>query len=424
MNPQKFIMNMLSVIPKRPSKNWAAFLWSALGACVCGLAYTLPARGAPRSADTFADLVLLLLGISCFAATWVLLEARPWHRRLALVVHAVVFLFLMSFFSGFRPLETVLLSGVIVEISVCERYPSNLTFGASIAFLSLTVRFLVFVQSMKVSPQSALVGQADYALLAVLIVWPTCLAAKYREDALAMKVEKARLDEAAVELTRLNLQYQNVAANAAEAAMEDERKRITRDVHDIVGYTLTNNIAMMEAATDMMRRNPLGVPALINAARENAEEGLGLVRDALYRLRDNPATPATGLHSLARLCKMFEQATGTSVRFEYGNSNWNYGETLDSTIHHLVQGALINSFRHGKAGHVTIALFEVKDNITLSISDDGRGAGEIREGIGLKGMRERVESVGGMLQVDGAHGGFSLLATIPKTTGGASWTIR
>ena len=205
----------------------------------------------------FADLVLLLLGIGCVAAAWVLLETRPWHLRLAFGTHAAVFLFLMSFFSGSHSLETMLLSGLIAEISLCERYPSNLAISGGVAFLSLAVRFLVFALGRNLSPLSALLAQADYAVVALLVVGPICLAEKYREAAQTVRFEKARLDEAAMELTRLNIQYQDVAANAAEAAMEDERKRITRDVHDIVGYTLTNNIAMMEAATDMMRQSPL-----------------------------------------------------------------------------------------------------------------------------------------------------------------------
>jgi signal transduction histidine kinase len=364
--------------------------------------------------DTYTDMVVLLLCLSYIFFVWKLFETRPQYGRLAIAIRLTVFLCLCLLFTGWLAAEIILLGGLVVEVSTMEEYPANLAICGGIAFFSLAVQFLISVQTLRLTLRIALLNQLDYASFSSFFIVATSLAAKYRKSLLGMKRETARLEEMAVALTKLNFQYQSVASNAAEIAMLDERKRITRDVHDIVGYTLTNNIAMMEAATDMMRRNPIGVPALINAARENAEEGLQRIREALYRLRGNSTTLATGLHALTRLCKMFDQATGISVRFEYGNSAWSYGEISDSAIYHLVQEALINSFRHGRANHITIVLSEAEGDITLAIADDGKGASDFEEGIGLAGMRERIECLGGSLRMDGLHGGFSLLASIPK----------
>jgi signal transduction histidine kinase len=117
------------------------------------------------------------------------------------------------------------------------------------------------------------------------------------------------------------------------------------------------------------------------------------------------------------MCRIFEKATGIHVRLEYGNAPGTYADAIDSAIYHLAQEALINSFRHGRAGNVTVSLFEVGDAISVSIGDDGSGAPAFEEGIGLRGMRERIEKLGGELTVNGQRGGFSILARIPRNGG-------
>jgi signal transduction histidine kinase len=214
-------------------------------------------------------------------------------------------------------------------------------------------------------------------------------------------------------LTRANLQYQDLASEAEELAMDVERKRITRDIHDVVGYTLTNNIMMMEAATDMMQRNPFGVPSLIAAARENAQEGLAQIREALYALRRQNVIHPTGLRAIARMVRIYERATGVRVATGLGIASWQYPEEVDSAIYHLAQEGLMNSFRHGKAKEVTLIVSESAREITVTVRDDGVGANGFTEGIGLRGMRERLERVGGALHVDTDHGGFMLRGTIP-----------
>jgi signal transduction histidine kinase len=203
------------------------------------------------------------------------------------------------------------------------------------------------------------------------------------------------------------------ATEAAETGMEEERLRITRDIHDVVGYTLTNNIAMMEAATDMMRRNPLGIPALLKAARENAQEGLQQIRSALYLLRERSVAKPRGIRAVGHLCKFFQKATNIDVDLSFGNARLEYSDQIDSALYHFVQEGLLNSFRHGKAPAVRVSFWETESDILVSIGDDGIGAESYSEGIGLKGMRERIEALSGDLSVTAKLGSFIVKARIP-----------
>lgn len=398
---------------KRAKMSWILYVISLLGLCACAAAYSLMRSGSEVLGETDRESVLALLGVGAIAATCEFFSRGLIGFRIALGIRIAAFLAAMALVAGARPVEILLLCGLIAETAVYEPFPQNIVIGSGVVLASLGIRQAAFMAGRHLALGEALFGQIDFLFLGFFLVASTGLASRYREELICVAREKKRLDETAVKLTRLNLQYQDFAASAAEAAMEDERKRITRDIHDVVGYTLTNNIAMMEAATDMMRRNPFGVPALIHTARENAQEGLDLIRDALYRLRRSEVQMPSGLRAVTRMCRIFERATGVRVRLELGNAAWSYGDAMDSALYHLVQEALINSFRHGRARTVTVQMAEQDGTVLASIGDDGRGAAVFREGIGLRGMRERIEALDGGLSFDGVHGGFTVLARIP-----------
>jgi len=403
----------LPIVARRAAINWMIYAMSFAGYCACALAYSSLTEGSGSAAAATREAVTVLLAVSFIASSAAFLASGLRRYRIALAVRLAAYLLIEPLVAGARPVEIILLSGLVAEIAAYERYPLNLAIGSGVVGASLALRLAVFL-GRGLSLPSSLLGEIDYLFLGFILVAPASLATRYREELIAVKREKSRLDETAVKLTTLNLQYQDFATSAAEIAMEDERKRVTRDIHDVVGYTLTNNIAMMEAATDMMRRNPFGIPALINAARENAQEGLDLIRDSLYRLRADVSPHPIGLRAITRMCRIFEKATGIRVRLEYGNATGTYEDAIDSAIYHLAQEALINSFRHGRAGSVTVSLFEIGDSISVSIGDDGSGAPAFKEGIGLRGMRERIEKLGGQLTVNGQRGGFSIHARIPR----------
>jgi signal transduction histidine kinase len=256
--------------------------------------------------------------------------------------------------------------------------------------------------------------QLGYSLVALLLTAFTGLAVRYRERLIDSRAETTRLDLLMERLTRANLNYQEYAKSIQEFSIESERKRITRDIHDIVGYTLTNNITMMEAITDTMRTNPLGVPSLVSAARSNSEEGLARVREALHLLRETKIPYPTGLRAIDRLTTVFERATGVDVEFAYSELAWRFCGDIDSALYHVVQESLVNSFRHGKATRVRVFLEDEGARVRLSIKDNGEGKLEYTEGIGLLGMRERIEAVGGTFSARSKPWGFEVSVAVPK----------
>jgi signal transduction histidine kinase len=304
------------------------------------------------------------------------------------------------------------ISAVVIQVALFEPYPRSLMFSVAVVTISSA---LFALQAME--QRGALLERIETALLvfvATLGVAVTgCLMSRYRELAVAQLDKVAQLEHSVVELARANTTFQEYAVDASEQGAETERLRITRDIHDIVGYTLTNNMMLMEAALETMQENVFSLPAMIETAKANAEEGLAKVREAMYKLREQEASYPTGLVAITRLARVFEQATGISIRREFGNVPASVSPEVDSAVYHLVQEALVNAFRHGRADRAEILLWRDASVLHVRMEDNGAGAENISDGIGLSGMRERIQGLRGSVSVFSEAHGFVVKAEIP-----------
>lgn len=395
----------------------APLAWILLLISLCANAYSalaLPAAAVQAGRSVWAgEIIRSLLALNTVACLAEFITSKVSRFRAALALRAFSLLLLLPYLSGNNETAMLLLGVFLVDTSIYEPYPRNLMLGSAFFVCVLTVQTLIFGGKAAEPWYGALLRRADFALFGILLIILSSFFTRYREEIIAVEKEREKLKLMVVDLARTNLQYQDYATEAAKSGVEEERLRITRDIHDIVGYTLTNNIAMMEAATDMMRRNPLGIPALLKAARENAQEGLQQIRAALYRLRDQRETAPRGIRALTLLCGFFQKATHIEVDLSVGNARREYPEQIDSAVYHFVQEGLLNAFRHGKAPRVRVSLWETETDLTVTLGDDGVGATAFREGIGLRGMRERLESLSGELKVSARPGSFTIHARIP-----------
>jgi signal transduction histidine kinase len=313
---------------------------------------------------------------------------------------------------GIKCAELLYFCTLVLELSLLEEYPRNTVCSVAIVTATLLLRLPVWLAGSG-SPGDGVWSLMLYAIPGYGVALLGSQMVRFREAVVELQRDTRFLQEVVANMARANTRYQSVAVTAGEKGRFQERRRITRDIHDIVGYTLTNNIMLMETAIDMMRENPLGVPKLIESARANAKEGLTRIREALYDLRRQEDQLPLGSVAVQRLALIFGEATGVSVRLDWANAPATFVEAVDSALYHLVQESLINSYRHGKATSVDISFSREEDLLNVRVRDDGVGAAQIREGIGISGMRERVEMLGGELVVSSTAHGFLVRASIP-----------
>ncbi|MCK5251092.1 MAG: sensor histidine kinase [Spirochaetaceae bacterium] len=220
-----------------------------------------------------------------------------------------------------------------------------------------------------------------------------------------------------LKLTRANYDFQRYAADTEEITMKKERLRISREIHDTVGYTMTTLRMMLEAGTDLISESPLKLEVQLRKALEIVNRGHHDIRVSLRELRERESDRPRGLKGLKSLIDLFSETTGVSVRPEWGNIPWLFPDDVEAVLYRFVQEGMSNALSHGNATEIDIHFRMDDDDIIVVLSDDGVGADVLIEGLGLHGMRERIENCGGSFEARNSRQGFFLQARLPLKEG-------
>jgi len=282
--------------------------------------------------------------------------------------------------------------------------------------LSLASVFLFRLRPIRAWDAAIPVPEMADSLLAsavVMVFTYLCLCLRaWDSEAQRQRKRVASMDRSIASLLAANLDFQNYALEAGERSTIAERKRLSRDIHDIVGYTLINLKMMLEAAIDRAGVANRPLAELLVMARDQAQGGLAETRSVLRSFREMENAKPVGIASIQKIVTSFSRATGIEVEVNYGNMPWVLG-SLNPVVSHIVQEGMTNAIRHGGATRIQIGFWIVRDRLHMKISDNGVGASEVKPGIGLIGMRERLEPIGGELSVQSSEYGFSLIAEMP-----------
>lgn len=198
-----------------------------------------------------------------------------------------------------------------------------------------------------------------------------------------------------------------VAARALNAE-EEERKRISRELHDDTAQTLAALLVRLRVARGA--QDPAARDALLEQFREEVGEALERIRRFARGLRP-PALDELGLlPALESHVRALSEGTAATVRIEGDPGPAGLSRATELALYRIAQEALSNAVRHSGARTITLRFGREPGAVTLSVLDDGHGfalesAREADRGLGLFGMEERAFYVGGSLEVRSAPGG-------------------
>jgi len=195
------------------------------------------------------------------------------------------------------------------------------------------------------------------------------------------------------------------AEEALREIREAERRRIARELHDVVLQDLTYTLQSMQ----VLRRMPEGTDRVEETGRqvEALKRAVAGLRDAIYDLRlesvrERPLVRA--VESIVELNRQIGDGCDFELVVDEGFPDAISGPAGVEVVR-VVQEALANVRRHSGARRAVVTLGVVDGEVLVEIEDDGRGFGpEISHGMGLTGMRERVHVLGGKLEVEGREG--------------------
>ncbi|MGW3493766.1 sensor histidine kinase [Streptomyces sp. NPDC001020] len=206
----------------------------------------------------------------------------------------------------------------------------------------------------------------------------------------------------------------------ADRAVAEERRRIARELHDIVAHHITTMHLMSGGARANLRSDPeLAHDALVDL-ESSGRMALREMRQLLGVLRgtDEPdGTPAAPQPGVADLDRLADEACagGLPTKLTVHGVPRELPPAVGLTVYRIVQEALTNSRRHAGRAVARVRLDYGADDISVEVCDDGRGApAGASGGYGLLGMRERVALHGGTLEADARReGGFRVAARLP-----------
>ena len=199
----------------------------------------------------------------------------------------------------------------------------------------------------------------------------------------------------AAQRVRANAKLQMAHEEIEQLAKLAERERIARDLHDVLGHTLSVIVLKSELAGRLFSRDPQRAAAEIADVEMISRKALTEVREAIRGYR------AEGLAAEIKRAHSALDAAGVTLVCEEKPPALT--PAVESVVSLVVREAVTNIVRHAQASRCSMTFSAQNGHTSLVVEDDGRG-GVRAEGNGLRGMRERIEALGGRFAVDGSRG--------------------
>jgi signal transduction histidine kinase len=204
----------------------------------------------------------------------------------------------------------------------------------------------------------------------------------------------------------------------ARLAVADERTRIARELHDVVGHSVSVMTVQASAARRLLKPHQVKEREALLVVEQTGREALAEMRKmvgVLRRPEEAPAlAPQPSLEHLDKLIAHTREA-GLPVELRIEGTPEPLAASVDLTAYRLVQEGLTNAIKHARANHAEVLVRYGDGHVELTVTDDGSGDGGGESGgHGLVGMRERVSVYGGELEAGPlADGGYRLRARLP-----------
>lgn len=234
----------------------------------------------------------------------------------------------------------------------------------------------------------------------------------------ALQSSRAHADELSQLTAQLEQRVQTQTAalleQEREAATLEERTRVAREIHDTLAQGLTGIIVQLGAAQRATAIQSPEAPKHLELAQQLARESLAEARRSIWNLR-SPVLERGDLKDALASLAVRPLGAEIKVHFEKRGIEWTLRAEVESALLRVAQEALVNAAKHAQASQVEMVLEYASDKVELRINDNGIGLDDetLRAqneetkswgGFGLRGMRERVRALGGMLTLSNSNG--------------------
>jgi signal transduction histidine kinase len=207
----------------------------------------------------------------------------------------------------------------------------------------------------------------------------------------------------AAELDKRNRKLAEYASMTEQLAVTQERNRLARELHDTLAHSLSAVAVQIEAAQALSEIDAAAEHKMLEQALQTTRSGLTDARRSLHALRASPLQDLGLSLAVRHLAESAAARAGLKLDLHIGSHLGNLTPAIEQCLYRVAQEALTNVARHANAASVQVNLARENGHVRLTVRDDGRGfdtAAVADTRYGLKGLRERAETVGGALVVE------------------------
>lgn len=175
-----------------------------------------------------------------------------------------------------------------------------------------------------------------------------------------------------------------------------ERNFMAQKLHDHLGHRITSSLMQLEVTKETLGKNNELANKYLLSAMENLREGMDEIRNILRNVK--PRDRVIGIENIKEQLLKFEYSTGIKTNLEIQGDISKLTLRIWMVIEENINEALTNSAKYSEADNVTLSIFVYNKIIRIEFRDNGNGYTNLNKGLGLRGIEERVEGIGGRVE--------------------------
>lgn len=339
----------------------------------------------------------------------------PWYTLIVLLYLSLNISIYIVKKAQWKPLFTAL-SILLIFVSAYSIHPMlNLLLPINIyEFASIYIRRNWILLLLMLTPSFFLDLDMliQYGLIAML-----CFAYYSLLKTYASKIERYRSEienmRGAIDRLTKSLHKNNEWIRQFEYTFKlEERNRLSQEIHDKIGHSMTGALIQMEAAKRLITTDTGKSAELLQNAIQISKDGIESIRQVLKNMK--PPTEQLGINRMRMLIDEFSSKHGIKTSLTHRGNVDLISPIQWKIIQENTQEALTNVLKYANATAVSVDIQVLNTLIKVEILDNGKGAQKVIKGLGIIGMEERTAAVNGTIIVDGSRG-FSVTTLIPIT---------
>ncbi|MDQ7094651.1 sensor histidine kinase [Desulfosporosinus sp. PR] len=227
------------------------------------------------------------------------------------------------------------------------------------------------------------------------------------------RLEREEIRKLNVDLQASNTKLREYSMKVEELTIERERAKMAQELHDSLGHSLMALTMHLDFAQKAFATKPEKVKEILAKADEIAKTAIQELRSAVSVLKEERNINDLS-ESVRELADNFKMLGNIKINVDQDQELEALNPELKNCIYKTIREGLTNGIRHGGATDFQIAVKAENDNVTITVQDNGRGSAAIIESNGLRGIRARIEALGGTVHfISAPEPGFAIQTMIP-----------